>query len=403
MKKILMVIISLLMVFTSLSFADNGIVFSDMTGHWSKDYVLPLTETGIIGGYEDGTFRPDAPIKADEFITLCIKSLDGVTVDTQGNTGYWATPYINKAYELGIITDKEMDEGNFERQLSRQDMASFVIRTLKQTEDVGYPTGLYKAYEITDYTRISDGKHQDIMLLYTVGLTNGKPGKVFDPQGTLTRGEASVVLYRMLNKDARQPVQTKGIPSVDTVYDRRVGQEIWYDVPTTLFAPIGADGQPDVEAVELFKHFSPLEGMNGTEYIKPYFNPVSENMGVFVYDTDITDMGYLEYVPHVDVEFVINMSDYATRPDNYTFCFRNRGRNPKYENYDALHGETLDYLYDYLFEDQADEVKNKIISIYDQGQRDYESQIQEVLTLNNGRSVQITSQNDFTVFIGQKK
>jgi hypothetical protein len=41
-------------------------LFSDLDGHWAKDYILAAYNEGLIDGYEDGTFRPDVGITRAE-------------------------------------------------------------------------------------------------------------------------------------------------------------------------------------------------------------------------------------------------------------------------------------------------------------------------------------------------
>ena len=49
--------------------------FTDISGHWAKDYIENLARQGIISGYADGTFRPDQPITRAEAAALVSKAL----------------------------------------------------------------------------------------------------------------------------------------------------------------------------------------------------------------------------------------------------------------------------------------------------------------------------------------
>nr|DAH38429.1 MAG TPA: Cell wall hydrolase autolysin [Caudoviricetes sp.] len=40
--------------------------FKDTTGHWAQAQIEQLAKLGILGGYPDGTFKPDAPITRAE-------------------------------------------------------------------------------------------------------------------------------------------------------------------------------------------------------------------------------------------------------------------------------------------------------------------------------------------------
>ena len=38
----------------------NGkVVFSDISGHWAKNYIETLTESKIVSGFPDGSFKPE--------------------------------------------------------------------------------------------------------------------------------------------------------------------------------------------------------------------------------------------------------------------------------------------------------------------------------------------------------
>ena len=45
--------------------------FSDMpAGSWYREAVTLMAEEGLLSGYPDGSFRPDASITAAEFVTI---------------------------------------------------------------------------------------------------------------------------------------------------------------------------------------------------------------------------------------------------------------------------------------------------------------------------------------------
>ena len=44
--------------------------FDDVKGHWAEGYIAQLVSQGIINGYEDGTFRPDAQITRAEAVKI---------------------------------------------------------------------------------------------------------------------------------------------------------------------------------------------------------------------------------------------------------------------------------------------------------------------------------------------
>lgn len=82
------------------------------SGDWFANYVVTADEANIVSGYEDGTFRPDEPITRAEALKIILKA-KGVTVsggqsvsdyflDVSAND--WFASYVAYAYKNGIIT-----------------------------------------------------------------------------------------------------------------------------------------------------------------------------------------------------------------------------------------------------------------------------------------------------------
>ena len=54
--------------------------FSDISGHWAKDLIERASALGWVNGYKDGTFRPDVAITRAEAVTLINRVLDRDTL-----------------------------------------------------------------------------------------------------------------------------------------------------------------------------------------------------------------------------------------------------------------------------------------------------------------------------------
>jgi len=60
---------------------DIEVTFSDIDGHWAKNYILKAVSNGWIKGYEDGTFRPDTFVTRAEAVTMINNALSRVPAD----------------------------------------------------------------------------------------------------------------------------------------------------------------------------------------------------------------------------------------------------------------------------------------------------------------------------------
>ena len=117
--------------------------YSDVfEGDWYYPAVGFMTENNIIKGYEDGTFRPNAPITRAEFATIASKFDEIIGGDVKGfydvPASHWALKYINSAYERGWVTGYE--DGSFrpDRFITRAEVVTVTNKMLIRYADVDY-------------------------------------------------------------------------------------------------------------------------------------------------------------------------------------------------------------------------------------------------------------------------
>ena len=110
--------------------------FSDISADkWYNNAVSTLCNMGVIGGYADGTFRPDAPISRAEFAKIAVSFTqnNGSAVYnyfTDVKTTDWFAPYVTAAKDAGLI--EGYSDGSFkpESKITRAEACAIVNRTL---------------------------------------------------------------------------------------------------------------------------------------------------------------------------------------------------------------------------------------------------------------------------------
>ena len=110
--------------------------FSDVSADkWYNNAVSTLSNMGVIGGYADGTFRPDAPISRAEFAKIAVSFTqnNGSAVYnyfTDVKTTDWFAPYATAAKDAGLI--EGYSDGSFkpESKITRAEACAIVNRTL---------------------------------------------------------------------------------------------------------------------------------------------------------------------------------------------------------------------------------------------------------------------------------
>jgi hypothetical protein len=89
--------------------------FTDIANHTYKDEIIRAYNAGIVGGYEDNTFRPDNEIKREEVAALVYNLVKAINKDTElpstrstfsdtDKISNWALPYIEFNYVKSIIS-----------------------------------------------------------------------------------------------------------------------------------------------------------------------------------------------------------------------------------------------------------------------------------------------------------
>ena len=119
---------------------DSG--FSDVKpGDWYNTAVSTMVQAGILNGYSDGTFKPNASITRAEFATIAARflsnpySLKDRFTDTEG---HWAEVYINRAAEVGWING--YTDGSFkpDQAITRAEAVTLVNNVLGRAPHADY-------------------------------------------------------------------------------------------------------------------------------------------------------------------------------------------------------------------------------------------------------------------------
>ena len=108
---------------------------------WAANYIGYMQQFGIVTGYEDGSFRPDAPVTRAEFAAIASrfeKLTQGRASFTDVPDTHWAVRYINFAATRGWVTGYE--DGTFkpEHSITRAEVAAVTCRLLERSADQTY-------------------------------------------------------------------------------------------------------------------------------------------------------------------------------------------------------------------------------------------------------------------------
>ncbi len=153
--------------------ASSASIFKDVAkGAWYTGYVNVAQQNGMIKGYADGTFKPNATITYAEASTILLRS---VGYDDH-LSGSWPANYLGKGQEIGLFDDAAMVN---DAAVTRADMAvmgsnCLGLNVVKYVENE-IAQGLGSIYgdvdadgysEVYYYTNEDKNKKENVTLLY---------------------------------------------------------------------------------------------------------------------------------------------------------------------------------------------------------------------------------------------
>jgi parallel beta-helix repeat protein len=83
--------------------------FSDVTGHWAAAYIEALAERNVIGGFPDGTYRPNEPVTRAQFAAI-VNAAFSPTPERSGvnfpdvRSDFWGNAAIQSAYRGNFLS-----------------------------------------------------------------------------------------------------------------------------------------------------------------------------------------------------------------------------------------------------------------------------------------------------------
>ncbi|CAK4829766.1 unnamed protein product [Aphanomyces euteiches] len=173
---------------------------TDIAGHWANEDIKQAVDLGFVNGYPDGTFRPDNGVTRAEFTKMLMIGLKSTTEGSElifkdkNTIGDWAILPVAKAVQLGII--KGYTDGTFRpnANITHAEMISMVVRASGIPLVSTQPTGYTDDADIPKWARPAAKTAE----LNGIIIVSGISGKTFAPQAMSTRAEAASAIVKML-------------------------------------------------------------------------------------------------------------------------------------------------------------------------------------------------------------
>ena len=187
--------------------------FSDVSStHTFHDAIIWCANQSIVGGYTDGSFKPANTVSRSNFVVMLSRAFyaDDIKKYTNDftlsygsfypnylalkNNGIWENVSFNTGsiYDSGFATS--MNKG-----ISRYDMAQLMTNIMTKKGFSASANDKNEAIaKITDYNSIPSQYRDAVTNVYALGIIGGYKDGSFNGNGIMNRGQAAVVIYRMM-------------------------------------------------------------------------------------------------------------------------------------------------------------------------------------------------------------
>ena len=146
--------------------------FSDVAkSHWAANYIGYMQQFGIITGYADGSFRPDASVTRAEFAAIASRFerlTEGNKSFSDVPSSHWAAKYINFAATRGWVNGYA--DGTFRpnNSITRAEVAAVTCRLLERNADQSYIRS-----HLSELRAFTDVSESHWAYWYTMEAANG--------------------------------------------------------------------------------------------------------------------------------------------------------------------------------------------------------------------------------------
>ena len=217
--------------------------FTDMKGHWAKDYVTKAVDRGYVSGYSDGTFRPNNSITRAEFCAIAVKAykqLTGKAVFASGQKYFRDTDdaNVNAAYSLGLVSGRSTGFFDPNASIERQDLC-VILNNILDKAGIDAPEIAGDAC-IEDYSDVGEIKSYAVdpvvrMVDYTIvnGISDGSGSAHLSPSGTATREQAVIMASRFCSEFEKLSPNQKEIVTTTPGTSISAPNNLW-NTPSTI-------------------------------------------------------------------------------------------------------------------------------------------------------------------------
>lgn len=172
---------------------------TDIEGHWAAEFIQELIQLGIVKGFPNRTFRPDATITRSQYAALIVQAFNPNALrepiqfeDIKQN--HWGYQVIQQAYQSKLISGYPGKKFLPNQNIPRIQVIVSLVNGLGLTNEIEADLNIYQdSKKIPNYAKdeVTAATQNQLIVNYP------KIGKL-NPNQSATRAEVAVMVYQTL-------------------------------------------------------------------------------------------------------------------------------------------------------------------------------------------------------------
>lgn len=174
--------------------------FKDIENHWAKNEVQAMASKGYANG-SGGMFRPDDNITRAEFVSMLVRILEIQSEDAESSftdvkSSDWFSLNVASAVKSGLVKGYEDNTFKPNAPISRQEIGTIIGSLLNDDISSSQIEEILSVYN----DDVAEWAKKDVASTVKAGIIKGLPGNMFGGSQNATRAQAAAMLLRFMNK-----------------------------------------------------------------------------------------------------------------------------------------------------------------------------------------------------------
>ncbi|MEH1856042.1 MAG: DUF1565 domain-containing protein [Nostoc sp.] len=175
------------------------IELTDIANHWAGGFIRELVKLGIINGFPDRTFKPDATMTRAQYAALLVKAFNpspnrAASKFKDVPADFWASKVIQQAYQGLFLSGFPDNTFGPNKNIQRVQVIVSLVNGLGLSSD---GTATIKVFD--DQAKIPEYAKDEVVKAINKEIIVNNPNlKQLNPTRDATRGEVAAIVYQAL-------------------------------------------------------------------------------------------------------------------------------------------------------------------------------------------------------------